>query len=136
MLRQTLAGGILAGLGIALLWMFLGVYICGSAYVWEPNTWILAAELALMSFIIMFGVLRMGMATTPIRMFAGLILSGLGVALWLMFVEIYAAGRFDVPEQSKSLLSAEITACAFIIIFGLVRMVDALRKVYHGDRSL
>jgi len=57
-MRQTLAGSMLIGMGIALLWMFLGIFIHGKVYVWEPNAWILAAEIAMCMFIIMFGFMR------------------------------------------------------------------------------
>ena len=57
-MRQTLAGSILVGLGSALLWMFLVIYLKGKLYVWEPNEWILSAEIAMCVFIIGYGLIR------------------------------------------------------------------------------
>jgi len=57
-MRQTLAGASLIGTGIALLWMFLKIYICGKVYVWEPLEWVLALEIAMCMFLVMFGAMR------------------------------------------------------------------------------
>ena len=57
-LRQTVAGTIILGSGVALGWMFLMIYLYGKLYVWEPNQWILAAEMAMCLFFILFGAVR------------------------------------------------------------------------------
>ena len=57
-MKQVIAGSMLIGAGIALLWMFLVIYFKGKAYVWEPNEWILAVEIAMSMWFIVYGAMR------------------------------------------------------------------------------
>lgn len=57
-LRQTIAGSIIIGCGIGFGWMFTVIYFKDKLYVWEPNGWILAADLIMSAAFILFGIVR------------------------------------------------------------------------------
>ena len=61
-LRQTIAGTIILGCGIALGWVFVMIAVYGRVYVkvylTEPTWWILAAEIIMCGFFILFGLMR------------------------------------------------------------------------------
>jgi len=58
MLKQGLAGLLLVASGIALLWIFSVIKLNGIVYIVEPNARVLAAELVISAFVLLYGVWR------------------------------------------------------------------------------
>jgi len=58
MIKQGLAGLLLVASGIALLWIFLIIKLEGIVYIVEPDARILAAEILIAVFILLYGIMR------------------------------------------------------------------------------
>ena len=59
---------------------------------------------------------------------AGCLLIGSGIALTWIFTSIYVYGKFIVIEPNNWILAVELAMSLGIIVYGVVRYRDAVKK--------
>jgi len=55
-MSRLLAGAMLVGAGVVLLWVFITILYYGIFKVIEPNSWILKSEIVMSGFFVVYGI--------------------------------------------------------------------------------